>query len=76
MSKNNNSRHELYNIPLTLDDINMITRALRNLAEDTAFLNLKRDAYNLLRYVESETGKHFPERSDVNLEEGRGNYGK
>ena len=45
---------ELTPIALTQDDINLITRALRVMAQDTGFSTIRDAATNLIEYIESE----------------------
>jgi len=45
---------ELKSIPLTQEDINLITFALRKLSETTGFKDLRDDSKNLIEYIESE----------------------
>ncbi len=42
-------------IPLTPEDINLITFALRKLSEETGFQNIKDQSINLIAYVEQES---------------------
>ncbi len=42
-------------IPLTPEDIDLITFALRRLSNETAFQELKEQSVNLITYVEQES---------------------
>jgi len=44
----------LHSFPLTMEDADLITFALRRLAESTGMANIKTDAENLLEYMERE----------------------
>ena len=45
---------DLKTIPLTQEDIDLITFALRRLKKDAAFSNLRDDAAELIKYIERE----------------------
>ena len=45
---------DLKSIPLTQDDINLITYALRRLSESVIFSTMRGDSVNLIEYIERE----------------------
>ena len=45
---------DLKSIPLTQDDINLITYALRRLSESVIFSTMRGDSVNLIEHIERE----------------------